>query len=156
MASPAEKKQKPSQSAQNRSARLLAVQTLYAVYHSGEPVREVAAEILARSESYELEGEKIIPPNKVLYQKIVTGVFERGADIEGIMTANIKNPKENDSEVLLKSILMCGIYELLAHHDIDVGIIINDYLDVAHGFYDSAQVKLVNGVLDSVAKILRA
>lgn len=58
-------------------------------------------------------------------------------------------------EPLLQSILMCGICELLVHSDVDSPLIIDDYLNVAHAFYEPNQVRFVNGVLDSIASALR-
>jgi len=58
-------------------------------------------------------------------------------------------------EKLLQSILLCGIYEIMAHSDVDAPIIINDYVDVAHAFYDGGESKLVNAVLDRATKNLR-
>ncbi len=58
-------------------------------------------------------------------------------------------------EPLLKSILLCGIYEITNHPDIDYPIIINDYLDVTHAFYEHGEVALVNAVLDGLAEVIR-
>jgi N utilization substance protein B len=43
----------------------------------------------------------------------------------------------------------------LAHHDIDVPVIISDYLDITHAFYEGSESKLVNGVLDQISKAVR-
>ena len=56
---------------------------------------------------------------------------------------------------MLKSVLLCGICELLIHTETDAPIIVNDYLNVTHEFYDQKQVSFVNGVLDAVAKLVR-
>lgn len=64
-------------------------------------------------------------------------------------------PATRPVEPLLRSILMCGICELLVHSDVDSPLIIDDYLNVAHAFYEPNQVRFVNGVLDSIASILR-
>ena len=46
--------------------------------------------------------------------------------------------------------------ELHNHPAISAGVIINDYVDVAHSFFDSKEPGLVNAVLDKLAKTLRA
>jgi N utilization substance protein B len=92
----------------------------------------------------------------VLFQKILYGYNARKGDIEDIIAGSLTTKKTGETETLLQAILCCGVYELLAHNDIDAAIIINDYLDVAHGFYESGQVKLINGVLDKAAKALRS
>ena len=51
---------------------------------------------------------------------------------------------------------MCaGVYELLARADIAVGTAIGEYVDVAHAFFDERDARIVNGVLDAVAKAVR-
>lgn len=64
-------------------------------------------------------------------------------------------PPEKELEPLLKSILLCGVCELLEHQDIDAPLIINDYLNVTHAFYEQQQVNFVNGVLGKVTSVLR-
>jgi N utilization substance protein B len=61
-----------------------------------------------------------------------------------------------DVEPLLTSILACGTYELLAHHETDAPIIISDYLHITHGFFAGPESKMVNGVLDAIAKEIRS
>jgi N utilization substance protein B len=154
-----EKEKKPSKTARARSARLVAVQTLYGVMHTGDSMKEAVADVMARSDKLEVDGERLVKPDGILFQKILFGVNERKSDLNEIVEANLNKGKEGkggDVELLLKSILLCGTFELMAHHDIDTPIIINDYIDVAHGFYEQNQVKLVNGVLDSIAKLLRS
>jgi len=152
----AQKKRSVSKTAQSRSARLLAVQTLYGVLHTGNDMKEAVADTLVQAEHMEIDGEELVPPNKILFQKILYGYVERKGDVEDIIAGSLTTKKMGETETLLHAILCCGVYELLAHNDIDAPIIINDYLDVAHGFYESGQVKLINGVLDKAAKALRA
>lgn len=153
------KQKSPSKSATARSARLVAVQTLYGVLHTGESMRDAAADVLARADKLEVHGEPLVEPNRPLLQKILVGVDERKNDLNEIIDSHLnkgEKAKSIETELLLRSILLCGAYELMAHHDIDSPIIINDYVDVAHGFYESGQVKLVNAVLDAISKLLRS
>ncbi|PCI56219.1 MAG: hypothetical protein COB36_05410 [Alphaproteobacteria bacterium] len=64
-------------------------------------------------------------------------------------------PPEKELEPLLKSILLCGVCELLEHQDIDAPLVINDYLNVTHAFYEQQQVNFVNGVLGKIASVVR-
>ncbi len=158
--SDAAKKDLPPASARSRSARLVAVQVLYEIHHNHEPVNEVLADYLGRGDRMELDGEPMVLPDGILLKKIVTGVAERQADLAGLIEGALAQKSQGGpalaTEALLQSIFLCGAYELLAHEDIDAPIIINDYLDVAHGFYDEPQVKLVNWVLDTIKKSTRS
>lgn len=151
----AEKNKKPSRSARHRAARLYAVQTLYGLIHTANDIKEAVADALAKSETLEIDGEELVAPDKILFQKIIFGYNARKDDIKSILQASLTSRSGQETETLLESILSCGIYELLAHPDVDAPIIINDYLEVAHGFYEQSQVNLINGVLDKASKALR-
>ena len=155
MTTPSPQKETP-QKAKALSARLLAVQALYQSFHRTQPIADVMEEYLRHRTEMEVDGERVVRPDGALFQRILKGVEERLADLAPIINAHIKKKHETrQSEPLMKAIISCGCYELLAHQDIDFPIIINDYLHVAHGFYDKSEVAFVNGVLDSISKTLR-
>jgi N utilization substance protein B len=52
-------------------------------------------------------------------------------------------------------LLRCGTYELIARPDVPTATVIDEYLDVAHAFFDKKDAKFVNGLLDAVAKDVR-
>ena len=104
----------------------------------------------------ELDGQKLVSPDAVLFKKILYGVEERFVELDSVIQANLKrDASDRVVEPLLFSVLICGAYELLAHADIDAPILINDYLNVGHAFFDKNEVALINGVLDSVSKVFR-
>ena len=57
-------------------------------------------------------------------------------------------------DLLLKIIIKSSIYELKYCTKIPFKVVIDQYLDVTDKFYGNDQKRLVNGVLDSVAKSL--
>ena len=59
-------------------------------------------------------------------------------------------------ETLLRMILRSGAYELSSKPGVPAAVVITEYLDVAHAFFDDKGVSLVNGVLDRLAHNLRA
>jgi N utilization substance protein B len=148
-----------SQTAKALSARLFAVQGVYQFLLNQTSMRTVLAQYLEDAEDAEVEGEKLVTPDGRLLKKILLGVDGRLNDLGDILSHHYKKNREGETvqpEILLKSILLCGAYEILAHDDIDAPIIINDYLNVAHGFYEKGEVSLINGILDSVSKALRS
>ncbi len=164
------------------SARLLAVQAYYEVLHNSKPLRVVIKESLERGLQLE-DSDDMAPPQGSLFKSILTSLDFRLADISKILDAHIHKkevvspvvdeqsseeggsddagdkeitpPPEKDIEPLLKSILLCGVCELLERQDIDSPIIINDYLNVTHAFYEQQQVNFVNGILAKVASVVR-
>lgn len=144
---------KPADPAALRAARLAAVQGLYEISYNKRPMRAVVEEALARAPQ---DGAA---PDPSLLKRILFGVEERGAELEVLLKSAVRRRagvKDTGPEPLLRSGLLCGLYEIIAHEDIDAPIIINDYVTVMRSFYGSAEVGLINGVLDSVAKTTRA
>lgn len=148
---------KPSQKAKSLSARLYAAQAVYQILKNGDNAQAVLEQYLKRAPDMEIDGEKIVEPDGALLKKILRGVEERAKDLESILEANLQKGKEHKSKLdpLLQAISLCASYELLTHQNIDSPIIINDYLNVTHAFYDQGEVNLMNGLLDSVAKVIR-
>lgn len=142
------------------AARMLAVQALYQALQTGVRTPEVAREFLDTRIGMILEEGEMVRPDTSLFSKIMKNVHERMADIDEIAKSCMSKKTEEgvksaETEPLLKAILLCGVCELLCHTSIDVPIIINDYLDVTHCFYEKSQVSFVNGVFDSAFKAIR-
>jgi transcription antitermination protein NusB len=55
----------------------------------------------------------------------------------------------------LRAILRAGVYELMKRTDVPVAVIVTEYVDIAKAFYTEEEPKLVNAVLDRVARRLR-
>ena len=147
-----------TQGQERSAARLLAVQALYQSLLNGQGAKSVVSEFLAERTVQVVDGDAMCAPDKQLFSKIISGVEQRRADLDSIIAAHLKKPGGKESKIpekLLQSILLCGIYEIMAHSDVDAPIIINDYVDVAHAFYDGGESKLVNAVLDRATKNLR-
>ncbi|NBC88814.1 MAG: transcription antitermination factor NusB, partial [Alphaproteobacteria bacterium] len=53
-------------------------------------------------------------------------------------------------------VLRAGAYELIARPDVPAGAAINEYVDVAKAFFDDREAKFVNGILDALAREVRA
>lgn len=151
----AQKDEKASPKAKALSARLSAVQALYQADQNKQSMRAVLDEYLQHRSDMEIEGEKLVKPDGALLKKILYGVDERRPELEAVIDANLKKDAEDrDVEPLLRAILICASYEILVQ-DVDSPIIINDYLNVAHSFYERGEVGLINGVLDSISKVFQ-
>jgi N utilization substance protein B len=58
-------------------------------------------------------------------------------------------------EAVLRAVLRAGGYELMFRKDVPARVVITEYVDVAHGFYDDDEPGLVNAVLDNLAREVR-
>lgn len=137
------------------AARLLAVQALYPMISQAKSSSDVIPDYLSNYAGMEVDGESMVKPDEDLFRLIVEGVEDNFSDLQAVIEkANEKITK--DKEPLLYAVLVAGTYELTNHYDIDIAIIINDYVDVAHSFFDKSEAKLVNAILDKVASPLKS
>jgi N utilization substance protein B len=146
---------KGSPKAQRTSARLAAVQVLYQMRLNNQDAQSAVREYINYRNGFDLDGDVFVPASEGLLQDIISGVQERWTDIDDIVTAALASGGKSEVEPLLDAVLRAGTFELLAHGSIDTGIIIHDYLNVTAGFYDGSEPKLVNAILDKVAKTVR-
>lgn len=152
------------------SARLMAVQACYQMSQNQRPIRMIAEEYLARKEHLDVDFDLLPKPHNTLFKRILISLDERLAEINEIVSAHLPKKKsktekegeegehtsaQKEMEPLLKAIITCGVAEILCHDDIETALIIDDYLNVTHSYYEKQQVALINGVLDNVAKLLR-
>jgi N utilization substance protein B len=152
-----QKAEKKPDNAMRRLARLAAVQGLYQMALMPEPVDDLMRRFRANPGVLLQEEHTMIAIDTDLFAKIVLGVSKNQDDLDtmlgGTLDARLSVPR---LEPLLKAILRAGVYELHHHADVDTGVIINDYVDVAHGFFDAKEPGLVNAILDRLAKNLRS
>lgn len=149
---------KPSAVAKRKSARQMAVQAIYQMAVNKKEAAFVVDEYLYHRSGQMIDGDIMVAPDHGLFTNIVLGVAERREDLTAIVNAN-RPQKEGGvypDEPLLMAVMLCGVYELLAHQDVDAPIIISSYVDVTKAFFAGNEPKLVNGVLDSARKVIRA
>ena len=57
--------------------------------------------------------------------------------------------------MIRNALIRAGAAELWMADGPPAKVVINEYLDVAHGFFSGDEARLANGVLDKVAHLLR-
>jgi N utilization substance protein B len=96
-------------------------------------------------------------PDNEFLGDLVHGVSTRRQELDGLIAQALSGERTVDRlETLLRVILRGGAYELSSKPDVPAAVVITEYLDVAHAFFDDKGVGLVNGVLDRLAYNLRA
>lgn len=151
-----------SQKARRSAARLAAVQGVYQIIAADQSARAVVEDFRVHPPGEWGEGERMVTPDPELMTAIIGGVEQRRADLEQLVSGAQKRstgtadaPIPAPSEPLLLSVMLCGAYELLAHHEIDAPLVISEYLNVTHAFFDQGESKLVHAVLDKINKGVR-
>lgn len=139
------------------SARLAAVQALYQMDLTGAKLMEVVSEYenfrLGKEIDSDAGPDKYRAADPQWFRAILSGVVSEQKQIDPIIQTAL--PSEwplARLETLLRSILRAGVWELLAKQDVPAKVIINEYLDVTKAFFEEDEYKLVNGLLDRVAR----
>jgi N utilization substance protein B len=140
-----------------RLARLAAVQGLYQIALTQENAETLIRRFRADPAVLLQEEQTIIAVDVDLFGQIVSGATAHQADLDGMIAGCVDARMSADRlEPLLKAILRAGTFEILHHATVPTGIIINDYVDVAHGFFGAKEPGLVNAILDRLAKNIRS
>ncbi|MCW1840134.1 transcription antitermination factor NusB [Prosthecomicrobium hirschii] len=138
------------------AARLAAVQALYQMDIAGVELGDVLAEFEAFRLGKEIDGLTFREADPAYFRDIVTGVVRVQRDIDPLVhKALVEGWPLKRIDVTLRAILRAGTFELIARKDVPAKVIISEYLDVAKAFFVEDEPRLVNGVLDKLARDLR-
>lgn len=138
------------------AARLGAVQVLYQLEFGGGAVEVAIDEYLATRSGVEIDGDRLAPADPDFFRSLVRGAAGRTAEIDALLKGSLtgqRDPSRLDG--ILRALLRVAAFELLARAEVPPRVTINEYVEVAHAFYTGPEPKIVNGVLDSLARFLR-
>ena len=148
-----------STTARSRSrsaARLAAVQALYQHEMEGTPLPRLLKEFHDHRLGATIEDETYHDAEIDFFDDVVTGTDSRRDEIDALIVARLAEGWSLERlDRPMRAILRAGAYELIARSDVPVASIINEYVDVAHAFFDKRESGFVNGLLDALAKAIR-
>ncbi len=134
------------------AARLAAVQGLYQMDLAATDITEVIAQFATR---FGADGEGGAPEvaDRLFFAELLRGVVRRQTDIDPLVDAKLAGGwRLNRLDSILRATLRAGAFELLERRDIPARVIISEYVDVAKEFFNGEEPKVVNGVLDKLAR----
>ena len=139
------------------AARLAAVQAIYQQEMEGTPLARLISEFHDHRLGATIEDAQYHEAERDFFDDIVTGADARRAEIDGLISQRLAEGWTLERlDRPMRAILRAGAYELIARPDVPVASVINEYVDVAHAFYDKRESGFVNGLLDAIAKEARA
>lgn len=150
------------------AARLAAVQATYMIEYGQLPVDEVIKDFVnGEIGRYAIEEES--DGYEVLENMVE--IEEMDADYFLNLTRNVHKDKEHLERSLahylkqgwqfdrfdgtLRALLLCAAYELVHTTDVDAAVIVKEYVDLAYAFFSKNEPKMVNALLDTIAKEIR-
>lgn len=129
------------------NARHYAVQAMYQWQLTDAPLRDIESEFLA----YQIEKKTEIE----YFKELIHGIPEHQAELDKFIRTYIDRPF-NEIDPIELAVMRLAVYELLKRPDIPYRVIINEALRLTKTFGSVEGFKFVNGVLDKVAKQIRA
>lgn len=154
--SPGEQKLKPPAQAARSAARVGAVQALYQMDLGGADVSDVIREFTTMRFPDREACEAIAGADPVFFGELLRGVVRRQRELDPMIDDQLaKGWRLVRIDSILRAILRSGAFELVDRHDVPARVVINEYIDVAHAFFDEDEPKVVNGILDRLAHRLR-
>ncbi|MCA1969127.1 MAG: transcription antitermination factor NusB [Rhizobium sp.] len=151
-----EDKQPVKTANQRGAARLAAVQALYQMDIGGTGVLEVVSEYETHRLGQEVDGDTYLKADASWFRSIVAGVVRDQKAIDPMIAKALQDDwalSRIDSTV--RAILRAGTFELLERKDVPVPVIVTEYVEIARAFFEDEEPKLVNAVLDRIAKQVR-
>jgi transcription antitermination protein NusB len=139
------------------AARLAAVQALYQHEMGGDAVPKLLNEFHHHRLGQEIEGAEYLAADETFFDDVVVGVAARRDELDGLISGALA-----DGWTLIRldrpmrALLRAAVYELVARADVPAATVIDEYVDVAHAFHTEKDVRFVNGLLDTVARQVRA
>ena len=147
----------PARSKARSAARLAAVQALYQRQMEDTHLAKLLDEFHQHRLGREIEDVLYADAEVAFFDDVVSGVAARQDEIDALLTERLAEGWSlGRLDKTMLQILRAGAYELLARADVPTGSVISEYVDVAHAFFDEREAKFVNGILDAVAKVVRA
>lgn len=139
------------------ASRLAAVQALYQLDLGSADLEHALESVVSRGAALD-EGGGFAEIDRARTERIVRGVAEdRRGRLDDMIAGSLSAGWSVDRlEVLMRVILRAGIFELLECGEVPARVVINEYVDIAHAFFDRGEPGMVNAVLDRLAHLLRA
>ena len=145
--------QKSEVGQQNRrsTARLAAVQALYQMDIAGTDLSEVKDEFLQHRLGKEVEGSKMSKADITFFEDLLSGIIVEQRNLDPSIDKHLaENWRLNRIDSTLRAILRAGTYELNCRKDVPPKVVISEYVNVAHAFFENDEPKVVNAVLQAI------
>lgn len=138
------------------AARLAAVQALYQMDVAGTGILEITSEYETYRLGQEVDGEQYLEADPQWFRAIIAGVL----DGQRLLDPMIRQLLPEDwplsrIDSTLRAILRAGAWEIKNRKDVPIAVAISEYVDIAKAFFDGEEPRMVNAVLDKMAKELR-
>jgi N utilization substance protein B len=137
-------------------ARLAAVQALYQMDLAETDLSAVIAEFKAHRLGLEAENGTAAQADLDHFARVLQGVVKVQREIDPLIDQQLAQGwRLARIDSILRAILRAATFELTELAEVPARVIISEYIEVAHAFFEGDESRVVNGVLDGVARKIR-
>ena len=142
--------------ARRAGARLAAVQALYQMEQTGQSAKAAIRDLMDDRLGVGPDEAPVEEADPDLFKSIVNATVEHQAAVDkAILVRLSKGWKLSRLDSTTRAILRAAVAELVAHVELPRRILMDEYVSLAHDFFDKTEANFVNAVLDNVSKDLR-
>lgn len=135
------------------TSRLLAVQALYQMEIAQTPLEVIIREFQDHRVENPLDGTEMPPADIAYFEFIIRSVMDYQTKIDRTIDGYLAtNWRLSRLDSTLRAILRCGVCELMAEQKAPTGVVVSQYTDIAHAFFDGPEGGMTNALLDRLAK----
>lgn len=141
------------------AARVAAIQALFQIDQNEDRLENVIEQFLVHRFGTTLDNasydDGFIPEadTRLFCAVVRQGVATRGTTLELLTQTLPATWPAARLDPVLRALFQAALGEALAG-EVPARVLINEYMDIAHGFFSGDEPKLVNGVLDTIMKKL--
>lgn len=139
------------------AARLAAVQALYQMDLARTDLNEVILEFMTLRFGSENAESDVSDADPDFFSVLLKGVLAHQRELDPQLDSQLAAGwRLVRIDSIMRATLRAAVFELMRRKDVPARVVINEYVDVAHAFFEGDEPKVVNGVLDKLAHKLRA
>jgi len=140
------------------TAREIAVHLAYELSFTDLTPEELVEQRLSRERFEALSAEDTLyaeapgPAQATYIRGIVTGVAEHAPELDGYIAKYARGWRFERIPLVAGAIMRVAMYEAMYRDDIDVGVAINEAVEIAKKYETPETVKFINGILGSFSR----
>lgn len=140
-----------------RAARLAAVQALYQMEVSGSSPATAVIDLLAGRLPVDDQGAIDTDVDTELFRQIVETTVEKQQELDNLLARHLaKGWRLERIDAVARAILRAGLIELWRRPDVPTPVVIDEYVEIAHSFFEGPEPGFVNATLDACVAAVRA
>ena len=143
--------------ARRAGARLAAVQALYEMEQTEKSARATIRDFMEDRLGIGPDGLPVEEADPDLFKSIVNAVVEHQAKIDTAILARLAEGwKLTRLDATMRALLRAGAAEFIAHPELSDAVILDEYVSLAHDFFEENDAKFANAVLQNMGRDLRS